>query len=280
MPHTDHTNDTLLIVDDDANIRAALSRLFRRDGYHLLSAGSGDEALALLACHEVGVIIADQRMPGMSGAQFLGKVREQYPDCVRIMLSGYTDLSSVTDSVNQGAIYKFLTKPWEDAELRETVGAAFRLYRVTRENTRLNHELQQANEALTHWNLELEQRVADKTREALRNLHVLRVSQEILAHLPLAVLGIDSDGTIVMVNRAAEMLLDDASSLLGEPASAVLPESFLTTAAEVDGDLIQPGLGQLEDGRRVGYWRYPLSIASIDIGMALVLQPSERETLQ
>ena len=275
-----HVDDTLLIVDDEANIRSALSRLFRRDGYHLLCAGSGEEGLELLAAHEVGVIISDQRMANMSGARFLSKARELRPDSVRIMLSGYTELSSVTDSVNQGAIYKFLTKPWEDDALRETVSEAFRLYRVTRENTRLSHALRQANETLTRWNLELERRVADKTREALHNLHVLRVSQEILAHLPLAVLGIDPDGTIVMANRAAERLLEDVPSLLGEAASAVLPEALLAVGAEGAEDMAQPGLGRLEDGRRVGFWRYPLSIASTAIGTALVLQPSERERLQ
>jgi len=113
--------DTLLIVDDETNILSALGRLFRRDGYRLLSASNGHEALALLAENEVGVILSDQRMPDMSGIQFLREARERWPDTVRIMLSGYTELSSVTDSVNQAAIYKFLTKPWDDETLREVV---------------------------------------------------------------------------------------------------------------------------------------------------------------
>lgn len=260
--------DTLLIVDDEANILAALARLFRRDGYQLLRAESGSAALEILAEHEVGVIISDQRMPGMTGVQFLSAARERWPDTMRIILSGYTELSSVTDSVNQGAIHKFLTKPWDDDVLRESVREAFQLYRVTRENIRLNAALKEANEALTRWNHELEQRVDDKTREALRNLHILRASQEILAHLPLPVLGIDPDGYLVMVNRAAESLLDVSAASLGELAADVLPAGLLD-ANPADGET---GHARLPDGRHVSFWRYPLGKASVAMGTALVIQ--------
>ncbi len=259
--------DTLLIVDDEANILAALGRLFRREGYRLLRAETGGEALALLAEHEVGVIISDQRMPDMNGVRFLSTARERWPDTVRIMLSGYTELSSVTDSVNQGAIYKFLTKPWDDATLRETVHEAFQLHRVTRENTRLNAALREANTALTRWNQELEQRVADKTREALRNLHVLRASQEVLAHLPMAVFGIDTDGYLVMANRASEHLLGGAPAQLGELAGETLPANFLDAELDEAGK----GRGRLADGRQVEFWRYPLGGAASAIGTALVI---------
>lgn len=266
--HTPEPPDTLLIVDDEANILAALARLFRRDGYVLLRATSGGEGLALLATHEVGVILTDQRMPDMSGVQFLAKARERWPDTVRIMLSGYTELSSVTDSVNQGAIYKFLTKPWDDETLRETVREAFQLHRVTRENTRLNAALREANAALTLWNQELEQRVAEKTREALRNLHVLRAAQEVVAQLPLAVFGIDSDGCLVMANQAAVRLLPGSAARLGETADEILP----TTLFNGELDAAGKGRGRLADGRAIRFWRYPLGRASTSIGTALVIE--------
>jgi diguanylate cyclase (GGDEF)-like protein len=116
---------TVLLVDDEPNILSSLQRLLRRDGYRILTAGSGAQGLELLALHRVQVILSDQRMPGMSGSEFLGRAGELYPDTVRIMLSGYTDLRCVTESVNRGAIYKFLTKPWEDDDLRADVRAAF-----------------------------------------------------------------------------------------------------------------------------------------------------------
>jgi diguanylate cyclase len=118
---------TLLLVDDEAGIRNALQRTLRRCGYRILQAASGPEALELLALHSVQVIISDQRMPEMSGAEFLDIVRQLYPDTVRIILSGYTDLQVVTDGVNRGAVYRFFTKPWNDEELRHEVREAFRV---------------------------------------------------------------------------------------------------------------------------------------------------------
>jgi diguanylate cyclase (GGDEF)-like protein len=116
----------LLIVDDDKNVRKALTRVLSRDGYRILSAGSGKEALDLLAVNPVQVIISDQQMPGMSGTAFLHVVKQLYPDTMRIILSAFTDLKVVTESVNRGSVFKFLSKPWDDELLREQVRDAFR----------------------------------------------------------------------------------------------------------------------------------------------------------
>lgn len=117
---------TLLLVDDEENVLRSLARLFRRDGYRVLAASSVREAFDLLASNPVQVIVSDQRMPDMSGTEFLGRVRDLYPDTVRMVLSGYTDLKSITEAINRGAIYRFLTKPWDDDELRGHILAAFR----------------------------------------------------------------------------------------------------------------------------------------------------------
>ncbi|MBV8658557.1 MAG: EAL domain-containing protein [Burkholderiales bacterium] len=122
---------TLLLVDDEQAILASLERMLRPDGYYILTALSGQEALEKLALNTVQVIVSDQRMPGMSGTQFLEIVKELHPDTVRIILSGYTDLQVVTDSVNRGAVFKFLTKPWNDDLLRDQIRDAFRRYRPT-----------------------------------------------------------------------------------------------------------------------------------------------------
>ncbi|MBV8632921.1 MAG: EAL domain-containing protein, partial [Burkholderiaceae bacterium] len=123
---------TLLIVDDEPYNLSSLSRLLRRERYRILTATSAEEALEILASSVVQVIVSDQRMPGMSGSEFLAIVKELYPDTIRIILSGYTELSAVTDSVNRGAVFKFLTKPWDDALLRENIRDAFRRYRPSR----------------------------------------------------------------------------------------------------------------------------------------------------
>ncbi len=120
---------TLLLVDDEPHICAALTRMLRPDGYRILTATSGLEGLEVLAVNTVQVIISDQRMPGMSGTEFLNTVKQLYPNTVRIILSGYTDLEVVTEAVNLGSVFKFLTKPWNDDLLREQVRDAFRRYR-------------------------------------------------------------------------------------------------------------------------------------------------------
>jgi len=116
---------TLLLLDDEENILRALNRILRRDGYRILSTTSVKEAFSLLATHNVQVIVSDQRMPEMSGTEFLSSVKDIHPNTVRIVLSGYTDLKSVTDAINEGAIYKFLTKPWDDQQIREQIQQAF-----------------------------------------------------------------------------------------------------------------------------------------------------------
>ena len=119
---------TLLLVDDDVNVLSSLHRLFRRDGYQILTAVAPTEAFELLALHAVQVILCDQRMPAMSGTEFLSKVKDMYPDTIRIILSGYTGLEAVLDSINRGAIYRFYTKPWDDTQLRDNIRLAFHHY--------------------------------------------------------------------------------------------------------------------------------------------------------
>ncbi|WP_129135860.1 EAL domain-containing protein [Luteimonas sp. YGD11-2] len=126
------TDRTLLLVDDEENVLRALVRLFRRDGYRILAAGNVRDAFGLLATNEVQVILSDQRMSEMDGTEFLGRVKMLYPDTIRLVLSGYTDLATVTDAINRGAIYRFLTKPWDDAELREHIRQAFRTHDTQR----------------------------------------------------------------------------------------------------------------------------------------------------
>ena len=123
---------TLLLLDDEGNILRSLTRLLRRDGYQILAASNAEDAFALLATHDVQVILSDQRMPQMSGTEFFSRVKELYPETIRIVLSGYTDLKSITDAINQGEIYKFLTKPWEDEPLRAAIAEAFQHYRQAR----------------------------------------------------------------------------------------------------------------------------------------------------
>jgi len=108
---------TVLCVDDEVNILRSLKRLLRKEDYRLLTASSGEQGLEILKENAVNLVISDQRMPGMSGIEFLARVKEEYPDIIRAILSGYTEVDAIMDSINRGHIYKFLLKPWNDQNL-------------------------------------------------------------------------------------------------------------------------------------------------------------------
>ncbi len=154
---------TLLLLDDEENILTSLTRLLRRDGYKILKATNAAAALGLLAQNTVGVILSDQRMPEMSGVEFLRRVKRLHPDTVRMVLSGYTDLKSVTDAINEGAVYKFLSKPWNDELLRANIQEAFQHHELARDNLRLGDAMASISEELSRAKRELEMRVEKDT---------------------------------------------------------------------------------------------------------------------
>lgn len=235
---------TLLLVDDEQNILASLKRLLRRDQYHILTAGSGQEGLEVLASHAVDVIVSDQRMPGMLGADFLRKAKLLYPQTIRIMLSGYTELQAVTDAVNEGAIFKFLTKPWEDHQLREHIAEAFRLKGIDDDNVRLNDQLREANLALAAANASMQALLRQQQHQISRDEVSLGIAREVLQFLPLPVIGLDEDGMIAFINAAAASLFERGAALLGNEAALVLPQLFDDTAARAGGQHLAPINGQ------------------------------------
>lgn len=221
-------NRTMLLVDDESNILSVLTRVFRKEGYSILKAQSGKQGLELLEYNDVGVILSDQRMPEMTGVEFLSKVKERYPETIRIVLSGYTELNSVTDAINRGAIYKFLTKPWDDDLLRENIREAFDYYELRQKNILLAKQLHQANQELLELNKNLEQRVEEKTKELRLHVAALRVSQDVLEYLPMAVFGISQEGFVVFTNKVASSLCrGEHCGLVGATAKGALPSSLV-----------------------------------------------------
>jgi EAL domain-containing protein (putative c-di-GMP-specific phosphodiesterase class I)/CheY-like chemotaxis protein len=125
-------NNTLLLVDDDVEILTALKRALRDEGYNILSARSAAEGFDQLALHPVQIVLCDQQMPEMNGTAFLDRVKDMYPDTLRIVLSGSADLRSIVDAINGGSVYRYYTKPWDNKELRINLRAAFREYWLLR----------------------------------------------------------------------------------------------------------------------------------------------------
>jgi type II secretory ATPase GspE/PulE/Tfp pilus assembly ATPase PilB-like protein/FixJ family two-component response regulator len=128
---------TLLFVDDEEGVVNALKRIFLAENYRILTARSGHEALAILESEDVQLVVTDHRMPGMSGAQLLKEIKNRWPSVIRIMLTGFADVQSVMGAVNEGAVYKFITKPWNDEDFRLTVSLALQQYVLIKENRKL-----------------------------------------------------------------------------------------------------------------------------------------------
>jgi len=128
---------TLLFVDDEENVLNSLKRIFLEENYEILTALSGAEALEILEGKKVHLIITDHRMPQMTGSELLREVKNRWPDTIRIMLTGYADVQSIMGAVNEGAVYKFITKPWNDEDLRLTVSLALQQYILIQENKKL-----------------------------------------------------------------------------------------------------------------------------------------------
>ncbi len=209
------TQPTLLLVDDETSIVSSLKRLLRGDGYRILTANSGSDGLKILAEHTVDVIVSDQRMPEMTGVEFLRTVRQLYPDTVRIVLSGFTELQTVTDAVNAGAIYKFLTKPWDDEQLRSHIQEAVAYGAMANENRLLTLEVRTANQKLAAVNRQLELGLARQQSEIERGEISLDIVHEALDNVPVPVLASDDLGMIVLANRAASELFAGREQVLG-----------------------------------------------------------------
>lgn len=160
-------SEAVLIVDDEPHILQSLKRLLRRDGYSVLLADNGPTALDILAETDVAVLICDQRMPDMTGAEVLAKAYALRPDTVRITLTGHTDLAAAQASINEGHVSHFLLKPWDDEMLRAIVRDAVQAHGLVNENRRLDALTRQQKDELEAWNQRLEEQVRERT-EALR----------------------------------------------------------------------------------------------------------------
>ena len=167
---------TVLFVDDEVNILKALQRLLRTEDMNVLCASRAVEALDLLEKHPTQVVVTDQRMPEMSGVDFLAHVRERQPEIVRMMLTGYTEMKVAVDAINRGEIYRLITKPWNDDELRATLRQAFDHADLKAEIKRLNQVTREQNFKLQDMNRNLEGKVRDRTKQLAEKHQQLRTA--------------------------------------------------------------------------------------------------------
>lgn len=178
---------TLLVVDDEADVVKSIHDLLRRE-YRILGATSAAEALVLMANEEVHMVMSDQRMPTMTGVDFLARVRQDFPDTVRLMFTGYADLDAVVEAINAGHVFRYITKPWEPDELRSIIQQAAERHDWLLERKQLLRELRTKNELLENANREL--RAADELKTAFMQVasHELRTPLTILLGLSMLAL--------------------------------------------------------------------------------------------
>ncbi|MGO9377013.1 MAG: response regulator [Dissulfurispiraceae bacterium] len=184
----------LLCVDDEPNVINSVRRLFLDSGYTILTASSAQDGLGILEDGDIQIVISDYRMPNMNGVEFLREVRTRWPDTVRIVLSGYADTASIVSAINEGEVYRFIPKPWNDDELKVTVANSVERYNLLKKNAELTAELVKVNE-------ELKDLLEENSHLLELKGQMLEANQTILFSLPVAVLGI-SDDIVVQCNQA------------------------------------------------------------------------------
>ncbi len=137
----------ILYVDDEQNNLISFKATFRIK-YNVMVALSGEEAVKILDSKPIDIIITDQRMPNMTGVEFLESILESHPDPMRILLTGYADLNAVIDAVNKGKIFHYLTKPWNEEELDMTIQRAYEVYKLRKDEKELTEKLGVSNAQL------------------------------------------------------------------------------------------------------------------------------------
>lgn len=177
-------NEIVLFVDDEENVLRSLNRLFYDKDYNIITAKSGKEGLEILKTNEVAVIISDQRMPEMSGADFLEHAKSISPNSVRIVLTGYADITAAIDAINKGGAYRYISKPWNDDDLILTIQNAMAMYKLVKENRRLTELTKKQNKELKKWSSELELYVQQQTIDLTRqNQELTTLNKKLTSNL-------------------------------------------------------------------------------------------------
>jgi len=147
MEKLENLDYNLLIVDDEIEITKSLARQFRRK-YKVHTAINVNEAIRVMENENIQVVLSDQRMPGLTGVDFFHKIKDKYPDALKLILTGYSDIEAVIGAINEGQVFRYITKPWNPNELEITIKEAFEKYELITKNRKLTRNLQEANQTL------------------------------------------------------------------------------------------------------------------------------------
>ena len=239
---------TVLCVDDEENILRSLKRLFRKEDFRFLTTETGQEGLKILQENPVHLVISDNRMPTMSGFEFLAQVRKNYPDTIRMVLTGFTDLDTIMESVNQGHIFKFVLKPWNDQNLIMDIRQALQRYDLIQSNKQLHERVLKQNLELKKMNENLEDMVQKRTKELEIQNQALELSRAILIDLPLPIMGLSPEGMIVLINNETQYISVEGE---GIQIGKNLKDYFGAEAEEKISSTISSGMFQTSEGHKI-----------------------------
>lgn len=222
--------EPVLLVDDDKFILLALEETLKRDGYEILTAKDGFEAIAILEKQPISIIVCDQRMPGMTGVEVMAKAQELRPHAVRIVLTGNADLDSAMKAINVGQVWHYITKPWEESTLRQTVQNAVDRYRLLKENRKLHDLVLKQNEELTknHLNFQHELRLGARIHQTLL-LGKVPQKQNELDIKAISIPSKDIDGDFFEFYQPSSQVMD---VVVGDVMGKGLPAALVGTAVK------------------------------------------------
>lgn len=239
----------LLIIDDEVEITKALARQFRRK-YNVFSTTDPIEGLQIMEKENIQVVLSDQRMPGMTGVDFFSRIKDKYPDALKLILTGYTDIEAVIGAINEGQVFRYVKKPWNPAELDTIISEAFEKYELITNNRRLMHSLQEMNSTL-------EEKVKTRTQELEKlngRLSELNIEKNryigMVAHDLRNPIGIAASFSDFMIENFETTSKDDKLEYLGYINSSCtfslnLIHDFLD-ASKIEAGIFEVNLIQLE----------------------------------
>ncbi|ASP38412.1 hypothetical protein CHH28_06880 [Bacterioplanes sanyensis] len=257
----------ILIVDDEESVCQALRRLLRRN-YHVTVATSASQAMECLSAEAFDLILCDMRMPGMSGADLLAHCRTEYPDMMRILITGYSDLDSAVRAINEGNIYRYVSKPWDNDELRQMVAEAIEIRTLRKANqslnkhiVRQNDELNQLNQQLQLSNEQLESKVGEREKQVMASSRRLREDMRSVLHMLVSLIETRTGGQRGNSAKAAHLAREFARSadVVGKEIEDLYIAALLRDIGKVSlpDQVVIKSITQMSVTERHEYARFP-----------------------
>jgi response regulator RpfG family c-di-GMP phosphodiesterase len=264
----------ILCVDDEPSILSALRRLFRAKGFQVRVAESGQAGLDLLASEPVDLVISDMRMPEMDGVVFLEQVRQRWPDTMRLLLTGYADITSIMGAINRGEIYRYIAKPWDDNDIILIVRGALQQRAMEQEQQRLQALVRVQNDELKTLNASLEVKVAERTAELKQTNSALLGANEQLKNnfitsikIFTSLIELRNSRLAGHSRRVADLArrLAQKLALGNKPAQEVFVAGLLHNIGKVgfDDDMLNTPVVMLNTRQLQAYRKHPLDAAQL-----------------